>query len=40
MAQHIHPRHGVKSADVALLRQEVGVRGNGINEGLQEDKAS
>lgn len=44
MAQHIHLRRSVtaclKSADVAVLRQEVGVRGNGIKEGLQEDKTS
>lgn len=42
MAQHIHlPQSvtaGLKSADVAVLRQEVGFRGNGIKEGFQGDK--
>lgn len=44
MTQHIHPRRSVtaclKSADVTVLPREVGVRGNGIKEGFQEDKTS
>lgn len=44
MAQHIHLRRSVtaclKSADVTVLRQELGVRGNGMKERFQEDKKS
>ena len=41
MSQHIHLRRSVtaclKSADVTVLRQEVGVCENRIKEGFQED---